>query len=70
MLFHRDNKGRFIKPDTPKDEVVEVTTIKNERATLQGNSVIERQRQMIIKHIFQSEELAKEFYSHNFADAV
>jgi hypothetical protein len=70
MLFRRDNKGRFVKPDAPKEEVIESTVAKNERATLQGNSVIERQRQVLIKHIFESEELAKEFYSHNFADAV
>jgi hypothetical protein len=78
MLFRRVDKGRFVKPDTPKEEKVEVTEKKEEkvipqfpqRATLDGKSIIERQRHVIIKHTFESEELAKAYYDNNFADAV
>jgi hypothetical protein len=77
MFFSRDKFGRFVKKDAPKDEIVnnpiqeeKVIPKFQQRATLNGNSIIERQRHIIIKHTFETEELAKAFYDDNFADAI
>jgi hypothetical protein len=78
MFFSKNKFYKFVKKDAPKDEIVnnpiqeekEIRPMFPQRATLNGNSIIERQRNVIIKHVFETEELAKAFYDDNFADAI